>query len=237
MAKRFIDTGLFDDSWFMNLSKDAKILWVYLITKCDHAGIIEVNDILIKVQTGIKGFLTVKEELGNRLIFVRDNYYFIPKFIDFQYPNFPNSNVRQQESAIKILIAFGIFNVDTDKIEVENLTVSKVLPKPYDSDTVNVYVYNKFYDEQLKITTNPKYEAFVKFLFGENDFKKPLTGVLSIRDQISSDDFEKLLMTAKTYNKTIKEAVSGLENKTAYHKGKVSFYITVNNWLKNEKYN
>lgn len=110
MAKRFIDTGLFDDQWFMNLSKDAKLLWIYLITKCDHAGIIEINERLIELQTGIKSFKTTGAELGNRLYFVRESYYFIPKYIDFQYPNFPNSRVRQQESAIKILVKYGLFD-------------------------------------------------------------------------------------------------------------------------------
>lgn len=110
MAKRFIDTGLFDDQWFMNLSKDAKLLWIYLITKCDHAGIIEINERLIEFQTGIKSFKTTGAELGSRLYFVRESYYFIPKYIDFQYPNFPNSRVRQQESAIKILVKYGLFD-------------------------------------------------------------------------------------------------------------------------------
>lgn len=110
MAKRFIDTGLFDDQWFMNISKDAKLLWIYLITKCDHAGIIEINERLIEFQTGIKSFKTTGAELGSRLYFVRESYYFIPKYIDFQYPNFPNSRVRQQESAIKILVKYGLFD-------------------------------------------------------------------------------------------------------------------------------
>lgn len=134
MSKRFIDTELFDDSWFMNLSKDAKLLWLYLITKCDHAGIIDINKKLVEVQAGIKSYETVSKQLGNRLIHVRDNYYFIPKYIEFQYPDFPRSNVRQQQSAIKILEKFGLF-IDG------KLTVSKDLTKSYehehDNDTVN----------------------------------------------------------------------------------------------------
>ena len=109
MAKRFIDTELFDDPWFMELEKDAKILWVYLITKCNHAGIIDVNTKLVEFQAGIKSYERVSKQLGNRLIFLRDNYYFIPKFLEFQYPDFPRSNVRQQQGAIKILESFGIF--------------------------------------------------------------------------------------------------------------------------------
>ena len=107
MAKRFIDTGLFDDSWFMDLSKDAKLLWIYLITKCNHAGIIEFNSKLWQFQTGIKSIDTVIKQLSNRLVSVKEQYFFIPKFLYYQYPNFPNSNVKAQKSAINILKSFS----------------------------------------------------------------------------------------------------------------------------------
>ena len=103
MAKRFIDSGLFDDPWFMDLSKDGKILWIYCITKCDHAGVVELNFRLAEFQTGINDLRTVIEQLGNRLIMVREHLYFIPKFLFFQYPGFPNSKVKAQDSALKIL--------------------------------------------------------------------------------------------------------------------------------------
>lgn len=134
MAKRFIDTGLFDDEWFMNLSKDGKLLWIYLITKCDHAGIIEANEKLIEFQTGIESFANTSIELGKRLFYIKECYYFIPKYIDFQYPNFPNSRVRQQGSAIKILVKFGLFDEDASTfikdIANPSLRVTKGLPKP-----------------------------------------------------------------------------------------------------------
>lgn len=119
-------------------------------------------------------------------------------------------------------------------MHMENENVIKDKPK--------VYVYNKYYDSELfengelKQNIPQQYEIFVKFLFGDNEFKKPLAGVLKIRDQISANDFDKLLKTAKAHNKTIRDTVLRIENTTAYHKGKVSFYYTVNNWLKNEKY-
>ena len=130
MSKRFIDTKLFDDGWFMNLSKDGKLLWLYMITKCDHAGIIELNNKLVKFQTEIKSIQTVTKELSNRLITIKQNLFFIPKFIEFQYPNFPNSNVRQQQSAIAILEKYGLF-LDGD------LIVNKQLTNSYDNDNDN----------------------------------------------------------------------------------------------------
>jgi hypothetical protein len=109
MAKRFIDTGLFDDPWFMELSKDGKMLWVYLITKCNHAGIIDINNKLCKFQTDIENIDTVIQELGDRLHRVDKQLFFIPKFIYYQYPKFPQSKVMQQKSAIEILTKYGLF--------------------------------------------------------------------------------------------------------------------------------
>jgi hypothetical protein len=127
MSKRFIDTGLFDDDWFMELSKDAKILWLYFITKCDHAGMIKLNPKLCKVQTDIKELEIVIKQLSNRLVTVSEHLYFIPKFIDFQYPGFPNSKVRSQISAIAILKKHGL-------IDEENLTLIKGLDNSYEHE-------------------------------------------------------------------------------------------------------
>lgn len=124
MAKRFIDTGLFDDPWFMDLSNDGKLFWVYCITKCDHAGIIEINRRLAEFQTGINSLLTVIEELGNRLLRIDERLFFIPKFLEFQYPGFPNSKVRQQQSAVSILTKYGF-------IKDGKLTLNKELSNSY----------------------------------------------------------------------------------------------------------
>lgn len=127
MSKRFIDTGLFDDDWFMGLDKDSKILWVYFLTKCDHAGILKLNVKLCEVQTGIKDLNKIIKQLGNRLVTVSEHLYFIPKFIDFQYPGFPNSKVRSQISAIAILKKHGL-------IDEENLTLIKGLDNSYEHE-------------------------------------------------------------------------------------------------------
>jgi hypothetical protein len=126
MSKRFIDTGIFDDDWFMDLPKDAKLLWIYFITKCDHAGILKLNEKLCKVQTDIKDLNLIIKQLGNRLVTVSEHLYFIPKFIEFQYPGFPNSKVRQQQSAVDILSKFNLFNNG-------KITVSEQLVKSYDN--------------------------------------------------------------------------------------------------------
>jgi len=121
----------------MDLSKDGKLLWIYLIAKCNHAGMIELNEKLCKFQTDIKSMPTVIKELGNRMVTVEQGLYFLPKFIKFQYPNFPNSNVMQQKSAIEILEKYGLFSNGC-------LRVTQHLPKGYvngiDNDSVNEHV-------------------------------------------------------------------------------------------------
>lgn len=133
MAKRFIDTCLFDDVWFMNLLPEAKILWLYFITKCDHAGILKLNQTLAKVQTGIKDLTKVIEQLGNRIVTVNDNIFFVPKFLEYQYPGFPECNFKAAKSAIEILRKYDLIdNEGNIKIEFNSyVTVKQELPNSY----------------------------------------------------------------------------------------------------------
>lgn len=128
MSKRFIDTGMFSDSWFCELSANAKLFYIYLITKCDHAGIIDLNIKLAEFETGIKqlakSYQTVSKELGNRLLRVKDNYYILPKFLKFQYPKGLNTNVKAQLGVINRLNEFGL---DLNSLE----TLSKDLSNSY----------------------------------------------------------------------------------------------------------
>ena len=133
MAKRFIDTNMFSDEWVHSLSKDGKLFFVYYITNCDHAGILKLNRSLCEFQTGLKNFDTLIKDFGNTLITVKENVFFMPRFIKFQYPKFPQSNVKQQDSAIKILKSYNLFNEESNSY----VTLSKELVNSYVSDSVN----------------------------------------------------------------------------------------------------
>lgn len=111
MAKRFIDTELFTDTWFMDLSIEAKLLWIYCLTNCDHAGVIEWNKKLIKFQVGIDDLETVTKELGKSLVIVNDQKQFIPKYFEFQYPNYPRKRFAQADSALKILVKYNLLSL------------------------------------------------------------------------------------------------------------------------------
>ena len=126
MSKRFIDTKIFNDEWFMDLSASAKLLYIYFITTCDHAGIIDINWKLAEFLTGIKELKKIKEsllkEFGDRLVYLKKSYYFLPKFIWFQYPGFPKSNVNQQQGAIRRLKEFDLYNEKNQTLNKELVT-------------------------------------------------------------------------------------------------------------------
>jgi hypothetical protein len=148
MAKRFIDTNIFADETFCNYSKDGKLFFIYFITNCDHAGILKLNPKLLEFQTGIKSYLTVIKELGKSLVTVKEqsNIYFMPGYLKFQYPNFPKSNVKQQEGAITILKNYGLWDEKSNSYQ----TVTQELPNSYvyvnDNDNVNTVI-----EEKIKI--------------------------------------------------------------------------------------
>ena len=93
------------------------------------------------------------------------------------------------------------------------------------------YIYNAFYDSEIKKTDNPKYEQFVKYLFGNNKLKIKLSGVLSITNQLKAADFEKVLESCEINKKKIGDIVTKIENDKKYFKGKTNLYRTLLNWL------
>lgn len=145
MAKRFIDTRMFEDEWFSDLSKDGKMFFIYYITTCDHAGMFKLNKKLCRFQTDIESTERVIEEFGNCLVRVKEDLYFMPKYILFQYPNFPKSTVVQQVSAVKLLKSYprvweefvkGYLTVNEELID-SDLSVMKELGDSYVNDNAS----------------------------------------------------------------------------------------------------
>jgi len=159
MAKRFIDTKIFESESFSALSKDEKIFFIYFITNCDHAGVLKLNKRLCEFQTGIdqNSLGTVVQGLGNRLIKVGEGLcFFMPKFLTFQYPNFPNSRVAAQVSAINILKSLGF--------TIEKLTtLTQGLSKPYEYGNENGYDNGNGYVLPVEEIKNVKSEKSKRF--------------------------------------------------------------------------
>ena len=86
MAKRFTDSLKWDDPWFMDLEPTHKLFWIYLLDNCDHAGVWEVNHKLLTFKTGINFDLSeIIDSFTDRIHVINPKYWFVLKFIDFQY--------------------------------------------------------------------------------------------------------------------------------------------------------
>lgn len=186
MAKRFIDTGLFDDEWFSELSVDSKLFWVYYLTKCDHAGLLKYNKKLIEFQTGIKSIEKAVELIGDRLVRVNELLLFCPKFIQFQYPGFPKSKVLQQESAVKLLENAGLWDSETNyfKQSVKSqTTVTQVLNKTIVIGNDNVIVNGSDNVKAQKLNFKHKSESFKlawdKWVEYRKQIKKPYKSAIA----------------------------------------------------------
>lgn len=86
MAKRFTDTNKWKDSWFQDLPIKYKLFWFYLLDECDNSGVWKPNIRLATFQIG-EPFeeIELRRIFGDRIEVTEGGYWFIKKFIDYQY--------------------------------------------------------------------------------------------------------------------------------------------------------
>ena len=109
MAKRYTDNDKWDDPWFCSLSNDYKLLWIYVLDKCDHAGIYKVNPKNTEFALNCKfNWEEVVRVLDGRIEVLSSDKWFIPKFIHFQYGEL-DSNNRVHRSVLAMLEKEGSF--------------------------------------------------------------------------------------------------------------------------------
>lgn len=103
MAKRFITTSIFEDAWFMDLPAKYKLFWIFLVTNCDHTGIWQVNYKLARFYVGEDLEPGECERVfRERIVKINDGkYWFIPKFIEFQY----GTTLKTSNKALEKVIA------------------------------------------------------------------------------------------------------------------------------------
>lgn len=82
MAKRFTASEKWEDSWFRGLPPAQKLLWLYILDKCDAAGVFEFDQELAEFCIGDSVDIS---SLGDRVSRLNGSKWWIPKFIPFQY--------------------------------------------------------------------------------------------------------------------------------------------------------
>jgi len=107
MAKRFSETEIWNEDWFLEMPNEYKLFWFYMLAKCDHAGMFKVN--LRSFRGLIEGNLTSTEALSHfnngkeRIRVLSENLWYIEDFIVYQYGTTLNLNNRLHESIANVL--------------------------------------------------------------------------------------------------------------------------------------
>jgi hypothetical protein len=146
--KRFTDTDIWSEDWFLDSPSEFKLFWFYVKDKCNHAGIWRVNkrqfEFILGSKLGLNEFLKIVNSDKKRIEVLDCEKWYLTGFIHFQYGKILNENNRVHKS---ILNELTIYNIDTSTFEVKLRSNSGqddhkegVKDKDKDKDKENKYI-------------------------------------------------------------------------------------------------
>ncbi len=116
MAKRFIDTTIFRKDFIRSLEAPYKLLWLYIINECDHAGLWDKELDVAAARLGVKFSANPIDKFLGKVIEVNSgSKWFIPSFVEFQYGQLNESN-RVHASVILALKKYCLLD-ETNQIK------------------------------------------------------------------------------------------------------------------------
>ncbi len=103
--KRFTDADKWEDGWFFALTPFSKLVWMYILDRCDHAGFWKVNRPMAETCLGTRlDWPSIEKDLDGRIEYhASGTIWFIPKFLKFQYPKGLDDNCKPHKGVIAIL--------------------------------------------------------------------------------------------------------------------------------------
>ncbi|MDH3324046.1 MAG: hypothetical protein OEL89_00245 [Candidatus Peregrinibacteria bacterium] len=237
MSKRFTETEKWENPFFDSLTIEYKIVWLYMLDKCDIAGIFKVNYRAIEFSTTVKtNEDLILENYKDRVVFIDKETLFIPSFIEKQ-KNFPlNLKNKCHKGIFDRLNAHGITYNNPNDINYCNIVeVNKesrglqgaIKGYRYSIGNSNSIVSCK---RDAKISPDLVIQLFNKFCVGKGFIIKPKILVMSSKMILN---FQKMLgyeyFTKKEnwieYFKIV--ANNPMLNGTAPKKHKNDFVMTV----------
>lgn len=100
--KRFSETEKWDDPWFMELQPPAKLLFLYIIDRCNNAGFLELSHSTILHHTKMdERAITGAWKALERGVFVRDGWAWVRRFLRHQ----KNDTLNPENPAHKQIIS------------------------------------------------------------------------------------------------------------------------------------
>jgi hypothetical protein len=165
MAKRFTDTEKWKKPFIRGLQGAYKLLWLYICDDCDHAGIWQVDMEVAAIRIGEK--IDIKEAIKSfdeKIIIIdKGNKWFIPSFLEFQYPSGLNSDNRAHNSVIILLEKYNLrISKDKPLISPSEGSMDMDMVKDMDKDMVKAEKKVKF-KENILLTQKEHSQLVTEF--------------------------------------------------------------------------
>lgn len=212
MAKRFTDTEKWKKPFIRGLQGAYKLLWLYICDDCDHAGIWQVDIDVAQIRIGEK--IDIKEAIKSFdekiIILDKGNKWFIPSFLDFQYPSGLNPDNRAHNSVIILLEKYNL-RISKNKPLISPSEGSMDMDKDMDMDMDKVMVKEEKkvkFKENILLTKKENLQLVAEF--GEKH-------VIDFYEYLSAYKVEKAYKTKSDYLTIKRWVVDAIlkQNKTA----------------------
>jgi uncharacterized phage protein (TIGR02220 family) len=197
MSKRFTQTDIWDEDWYLDMPKEYKLFWFYLKDQCNHAGIWKPNIRLFNAIIGCKIDLNKALVFFNngkeRISVLNSGHWFINDFFVFQYGGTFNPQNRVHKSiecvynheGIVLTSIRGLKEVkdedkgeDKDRVKDKDIYINK--------EDINMYssflnLFNSLTERNFKGTDRDKrqFNARIKEGFTIDDFEKAILACLN----------------------------------------------------------
>lgn len=147
MPKRFTDTDKWKKPFIKGLQAPYKLLWLYVLDECDHAGIWQVDEEVAQIR--IREPFTIDEAVcvfGDKIqVFDSGQKWFIQDFVDFQYGELNPAN-RVHNSVLTVLKKYKIKGLNNPLQRVKD----KEQDKDKDKDICDSFeVFWNLYDKKV----------------------------------------------------------------------------------------
>jgi hypothetical protein len=165
MAKRFTDTEKWKKPFIRGLQGAYKLLWLYICDDCDHAGIwqVDIEVAAIRIGEKIDSKEAIKSFDEKIIIFDKGNKWFIPSFLEFQYPSGLNSDNRAHNSVIILLEKYNLrISKDKPLISPSEGSMDMDMVKDMDKDMVKAEKKVKF-KENILLTQKEHSQLVTEF--------------------------------------------------------------------------
>jgi hypothetical protein len=133
--KRFVDTDMMLRPWFRSLKPRLKCLWLWMLTRCDMAGVLDMDWGLASFAIGEECTEMDLDAMNGNVQVISGTKIWLTGFIRFQYGELSESS-KVHQGVLRVMASHGIeYHKGIDRLSgVENTPKDKDIDKAKDKD-------------------------------------------------------------------------------------------------------